>query len=173
MYQTIIVIIYIYYFDANTYDEDFFLPSTVVLTMHITSSIISTLFYHQNSFKYQSVMFKLTKMITLHFVHCLVGYLLTSLNGYFLSQLSMAIWQWVTLSKIIINRLFPKLMYITDISLSWLILPIITHKQLMMVLHVPGYFMAQSYYFCMYMIWKHISSFQYPEWQHMWKGTNE
>ena len=24
MYQTIIVIIYIYYFDANTYDEDYF-----------------------------------------------------------------------------------------------------------------------------------------------------
>ena len=62
---------------------NFFLSSAVLFTMHITSSIMSTLFYHQNLFKYYSVMFNLSSMITIHFVPFLVGYLLKSLNGYF------------------------------------------------------------------------------------------
>ena len=121
------------------------LPLTVMFSAPLIFRIMRTVFSHQDLFKYHNVMFNLSNVTKIHFIPYLVDCLLTSLYERFCPPPSILVFQLLKSSKIIINHIFLKIMYIAVMYLLKLILSIMTHHAIIMVIHVLNYLLTQSH----------------------------
>ena len=144
-----------------------------VFSLDITFRIMSTIFSHMDSFKYQNVNSNLNNVTTIHYIPYLADYLLKSLKGNFQPPPSMPVFKWVPFSTIRTNHLFFRLICIYVTNLLPLVLYILTCQPLMMVQHAPSYFLEWSHWFQIYMVWKQINSLSMPRSKTSVHGEND